>query len=162
MTGQRESAEWVGLFAVAAELTRRGWRVALTLGNTKSYDLLAKDPNSGRTVSIDVKARWREPGKPKTHHWLCSNLLNGLERIGPSHFIAFVIVNTDSRDEDQFFIVPGREAVRRLKENVALQKRQGKAKMTQFRLFDSEREDRRLRHLDEARFREWEILKSKS
>jgi hypothetical protein len=44
-----------GTFAVAAELSRRGYDVALTLGNTPTIDLLCASP-SGRTFKVQVKS----------------------------------------------------------------------------------------------------------
>lgn len=43
-----------GEFFVAAELSRRGYNVALTLGNAKRVDLIIED--SDKTVAIQVKA----------------------------------------------------------------------------------------------------------
>ena len=43
-----------GEYFVAAELYRRGYTVAMTLGNAKSIDLFAE--SEGRTVNVQVKA----------------------------------------------------------------------------------------------------------
>jgi hypothetical protein len=44
-----------GTFAVAAELSRRGYDVALTLGNTPSIDVLCASP-TGRPFKVQVKS----------------------------------------------------------------------------------------------------------
>ena len=43
-----------GEYFVAAELYRRGFTVAMTLGNAKAIDLFAE--RDGRTVNVQVKA----------------------------------------------------------------------------------------------------------
>jgi len=53
-----------GEFFVAAELSKRGYSVSLTMGNAKAVDLFAE--RDGRAVCIQVKARtddtgWRLP-----------------------------------------------------------------------------------------------------
>ena len=47
-----------GEYFVAAELYRRGYTVAMTLGNAKAIDLFAE--RDGRTVNVKVKAIARQ------------------------------------------------------------------------------------------------------
>ncbi|MCX6032220.1 MAG: hypothetical protein NT169_23365 [Chloroflexi bacterium] len=63
MAGQRRSyqTQWAAQFFAAAELTRRGYLVALTLGNAQRADLLVES-QTGEKFSVDVKGL-------KTHNW---------------------------------------------------------------------------------------------
>ncbi|MBI2807877.1 MAG: hypothetical protein HYX68_23080 [Planctomycetes bacterium] len=53
-TPDRNSTHLAGEYFVAAELYRRGYSVAMTLGNAKAIDLFAE--SGERTVNIQVKA----------------------------------------------------------------------------------------------------------
>lgn len=46
-----------GEFFVAAELTRRGMIASITGKNTKDIDIMAANPNTGKTVLIQVKEK---------------------------------------------------------------------------------------------------------
>src|SRR5688572_4987118 len=50
----KNSTHLAGEYFVAAELYRRGYSVAMTLGNAKAIDLFAE--HEGRTVNVQVKA----------------------------------------------------------------------------------------------------------
>src|SRR5438094_102974 len=50
----RNSTHLAGEYFVAAELYRRGYSVAMTLGNAKAIDLFAE--RGARTVNVQVKA----------------------------------------------------------------------------------------------------------
>src|SRR5450756_1491377 len=50
----RNSSHLAGEYFVAAELYRRGYSVAMTLGNAKAIDLFAE--RGERTVNVQVKA----------------------------------------------------------------------------------------------------------
>jgi hypothetical protein len=153
-----ETAEFAGLWAVASELCRRGWRVGPTLGNTKAYDLLAAWPLTGKTITVDVKAKWRTraDGRLTAHHWPCSNLLNGAERTRSSHYVVFVNVNRGDRVLHDYYVVPGRVAIERLRKNVEIGLRKTQSKMAQFRIFDSPREDPDSQHVRD--FEGWGAL----
>lgn len=153
-----ETAEFAGLWAVASELCRRGWRVGPTLGNTKAYDLLAVWPPTGRTITVDVKAKWRTRpnGRLTTHHWPCSNLLTGVERTRASHYVVFVNVNRGDRVLHEYYVVPGRIAIERLRKNVEMGQRKAQSKMAQLRIFDSPREDPHAQHVKD--FEGWGAL----
>ena len=53
-TTDRNSSHLAGEYFVAAELYRRGYSVAMTLGNAKAIDLFAE--REARTVNVQVKA----------------------------------------------------------------------------------------------------------
>jgi hypothetical protein len=50
------STQWSAQFYVAAELTRRGYLVSLTLGSARFADLLVVSPGGSR-FEIDVKGQ---------------------------------------------------------------------------------------------------------
>jgi len=52
--GKRYFTQWAAQFYAAAELTRRGYLVSLTLGNAPDCDLVVRSP-SGIHFEIDVK-----------------------------------------------------------------------------------------------------------
>lgn len=54
ITPDRNSSRLAGEYFAAAELYRRGYSVAMTLGNAKAIDLFAE--HDGRTVNVQVKA----------------------------------------------------------------------------------------------------------
>ena len=53
---KRYQTQWAGQFYVAAELTRRGYLVSLTLGNAPVVDLLVVSPD-GEHFGVDVKGQ---------------------------------------------------------------------------------------------------------
>ena len=63
MAGQRRNyqTQWAAQFFAAAELARRGYLVALTLGNAQRADLLVES-QTGQKFSVDVKGL-------ATHNW---------------------------------------------------------------------------------------------
>lgn len=81
-----------GEYFVAAELYKRGFSVAITLGNAKTIDLFAE--KSGRTVNVQVKAirRQKSVGWPiwrrqvKDHVLYVFVCLNEHDR-APTYFI---------------------------------------------------------------------------
>jgi hypothetical protein len=51
-------AQWAAQFAVASELCRRRYQVALTMGNHPTVDMMVMSP-SGKQFKIDVKGLYR-------------------------------------------------------------------------------------------------------
>jgi hypothetical protein len=49
--------QWTAQFAVASELSKRGYQVALTLGNHPTVDLMVVSP-SGKHFLVDVKGQY--------------------------------------------------------------------------------------------------------
>ena len=54
MSQQKYATQWAAQFTVAAELSRRGYRVSLTLGNAKAADLVVESP-TGILFDLEVK-----------------------------------------------------------------------------------------------------------
>ena len=62
--------QWTAQFAVASELCKQGYQVALTLGNHPTVDLMVVSPG-GKQFLVDVKGQyspnfWSVKRKPKT------------------------------------------------------------------------------------------------
>jgi len=95
--------QWSSQFFVAAELTRRGYLVSLTLGNAPTSDLLVQSPN-GNQFTVDVK------GQSNKSFWLIQNRPHK-----PDHFFVLVYVPKDLADP-RYFVVPSDELMRRREE----------------------------------------------
>jgi hypothetical protein len=63
MNGKKYSTQWAAQFRVASDLSRRGYRVSLTLGNAESTDLSVRSPE-GRLFDLEVK------GLARNNFWL--------------------------------------------------------------------------------------------
>jgi hypothetical protein len=56
----KHQTQWAAQFAVASELCKRGYQVALTLGNHPKIDLMAISPKDKKQFLIDVKGLYKE------------------------------------------------------------------------------------------------------
>jgi hypothetical protein len=54
--GQKYQTQWASQFYAAAELTRRGYQVAFTLGNAQDVDLMVISPKNDQ-FKVDVKGQ---------------------------------------------------------------------------------------------------------
>jgi hypothetical protein len=83
-----------GELFVAAELLKRGLQTSVTLGNAKAIDLLAFNPTTGRTFTIQVKALRKRTFFPISH-----------ARIEAQHVYIFVLLNKPGQ-QVHYFVVP--------------------------------------------------------
>jgi len=86
-----------GEYFVAAELLKRGWQVAITLGNAKAIDLIATN-ESGQTQRIQVKTLRIGPNCFTLH----------TDKIKSEDFYVFVYLNGEA-EQPSYFIVKGEE-----------------------------------------------------
>jgi hypothetical protein len=89
-----DQTQWAAQFAVASELCRRGYRVALTLGNHPSVDLMVQS-STGAQFSIDVKGLYKPtywPVKPKPPR--------------KDLYYVFAFVPEPDKGENHFYILP--------------------------------------------------------
>src|SRR6266568_903518 len=97
-----------GEFAVLAQLALRGIDANLTLGNTKSVDIIASDPSTGKMFKLEVKTTY---GAKPTISKLFGHTLNWVmgdkhETItDPNLFYCFVNIEKEA-NSFRFFIVP--------------------------------------------------------
>lgn len=87
-----------GEFFVAAELAKRNFQVALTLGNAKGIDLYAANQISEKVFEIEVKTLRKKPN--------CFTL--NIQRIKPQKMYIFVYLNAMEISPD-FYIITGEE-----------------------------------------------------
>lgn len=87
-----------GEFFVAAELAKRNFQVALTLGNAKGIDLFATNQLTEKTFEIEVKTLRKKPN--------CFTL--NTKRLKKEKIFIFVYLNGKEISPD-FFIVKGEE-----------------------------------------------------
>ena len=87
-----------GEFFVAAELAKRNFQVALTLGNAKGIDLFATNQVTLKTFEIEVKTLRKKPN--------CFTLK--VERLKDDKIFVFVYLNEKDLSPD-YYIVAGKE-----------------------------------------------------
>ena len=102
--------QWAAQFAVASELCKRNYQVALTMGNNPQVDLMVISPR-GATFVVDVK------GLYKPNYWLISPKPN---RKGLFYVLAFVPNNK----LNQFFVLTQREVNRKISSHTRHVKRE--------------------------------------
>lgn len=96
---KKYQTQWASQFYVAAELTRRGYQVALTLGNAPIVDLMAISPNLEH-FKIDVK------GQSTKNFWL----IQGRES---SNDLFYILVYLPKNEEPpKCFIMSSSEVMR--------------------------------------------------
>jgi hypothetical protein len=71
-----------GEFFVAAELLKRGLQTSVTFGNAKAIDLLAFNPTTLRSFTVQVKAIRKKNVFPIAH-----------SRVNAQHIYVFVVLN---------------------------------------------------------------------
>jgi len=105
----KNSVSIAGEFAVLSQLALHGYDANMTLGNTKSIDILASAPR-GPMLRLEVKtARTGKPGKygafKGTYRWPLQSLT--IDRNPVKRKFCFVILE-DENKHTRFFIVPER------------------------------------------------------
>lgn len=102
--------QWAAQFAVASELCKRRYRVALTLGNHPAVDLMVQSPG-GTQFSVDVKGLhernfWPVKAKrPQDHLYYVFA------------FVPWQINSKPAQNENRFYVIPQGEV------NAALKKK---------------------------------------
>jgi hypothetical protein len=91
----KHQTQWAAQFAVASELCKRGYEVALTMGNHPVSDIMAVSPKERVSFVVDVKGLhkknfWPVRERPKTH----DNL-----------FYVFALVPSETKNPNRFFIL---------------------------------------------------------
>lgn len=101
---QPSSTGLSGEYFVAAELLRRGFSVGISMGNTKSIDILAE--KNGKQFSIQVKSIY----KKKNVGWPMNKA-----RISDNIWFVFVNLNGDKMNPPDFYIASAAEAQSKLR-----------------------------------------------
>jgi hypothetical protein len=84
-----------GELFVAAELLKRGLQTSVTFGNAKAIDLLAFNPLTKRSFTVQVKTLRKPNFFPIAH-----------SRVEREHIYVFVLLNELGEQVD-YFVVPG-------------------------------------------------------
>lgn len=82
-----------GELFVAAELLKRGLQTSVTFGNAKSIDLLAYNPETKKTFTVQVKAVRKRNAFPISH-----------ARVEKNHIYVFVILNKPNVHVSYFLV----------------------------------------------------------
>jgi hypothetical protein len=98
--GKTNWTQWTAQFLVAAELSRRHYTVAFTLGNTPGVDLVVTHLTSGAQFLVDVK------GQASRSAWLVE--LEGKPTIECLYYI--LVYTAKRREDDRFFVLSQAEA----------------------------------------------------
>jgi hypothetical protein len=92
----RYRTQWVAQFLVAAELTRRGYIVAFTMGNSPVIDLMVRVPSSDKPLFVvDVKGASHKMGWFVRRKEQCADL-----------YYIFVCFSEKDRRLDEFYLIP--------------------------------------------------------
>jgi hypothetical protein len=91
--------QWAAQFAVASELCKRGYQVALTLGNHPIIDLMVVSP-TGVHFLVDVKGLHKGP-----NFWRMRE-----KKEKPQLFYVFALVPSDTDKPNEFFILSQEQA----------------------------------------------------
>jgi len=92
MSRSRHHTGWAGALAVAAELSRREYDAAITLGNTPALDLICASP-TGKSFTVQVKSL-------TAGNWVLIKKAQ-LEQ-EPRDDLYFAVVLVPANDEDPF------------------------------------------------------------
>lgn len=84
-----------GEFFVAAELLKRDILASITFGSAKAIDILAYNPRTRRTISVQVKSTRQMNVFPIDH-----------SRVEAVHMYVFVVLNPPGTSP-RYFVVPG-------------------------------------------------------
>lgn len=108
------SVSIAGEFAVLSQLALRGYDANMTLGHTKSVDILVSDPRTGKLYQMEVKTNLRNNSDKvsvsKIHgssvsDWMMSKKNESV--VMPSLFYCFVNISKDT-NVFKFYIVPSK------------------------------------------------------
>jgi hypothetical protein len=91
----RHQTQWAAQFAVASELCKRGYQVALTMGNHPVVDLMVVSPK-GIQFLVDVKGLHKGP-----NFWQ----VRRKEETDNKLFYVFALVPSDTHKANRFFIL---------------------------------------------------------
>ena len=103
-----EQTQWSATYLVAAELTRRGYRVGWPMGNAPIKDLLVESPK-GLRFEVDVKGGSYGSNVKSYWHLVQEDRVKG--QCLPSLFFVFVRVDPDLLKPADFFILSHKDLI---------------------------------------------------
>ncbi|MFZ2522836.1 MAG: hypothetical protein WAW92_00440 [Minisyncoccia bacterium] len=118
----KNSVSIAGEFAVLSQLALRGYDANITLGHTKSVDILVSDPRNGKLYQLEVKTNYindkKKPAVSKIHgkfisDWMMNEKQETIDT--PSLFYCFVNISKQTHLV-RFYVVPSKIVARYVKE----------------------------------------------
>ena len=103
-----EKTQWAATYLVAAELTRRDYRVGWPMGNSPIKDLLVESPKGVR-FEVDVKGGSYGPNVKSFWHPVQENRVKGQGL--PTLYFVFVRVDPDPLKLADFFILSHQDLI---------------------------------------------------
>jgi len=100
---QHHRTQWAAQFAVASELCKRDYQVALTLGNHPAVDLMVRSP-TGAQFSVDVKGLYKRNFWPGQLH-------------EPRDSLFYVFAYVPADEANQFFVMTQPQVAEAIKAN---------------------------------------------
>lgn len=122
-----EQTQWAATYLVAAELTRRGYRVGWPMGNAPVKDLLVESPKGVR-FEVDVKGG--AYGQKVKSYWHIVQEKRFKETTQPQLYFAFVRVDPQPDESADFFML-SHKALIELNEEVYANSKSWKTKKGQ-------------------------------
>jgi len=123
-TQDNNSLSLAGEFAVLSQLALRNFDANMTLGHTKSVDILVSDPAARKMYKLEVKTtrqnRKKEKAESRVHGkfldgWMMNKKHEGED--DPSLFYCFVIIVEREKEHGfRFFILPSKIVAKYVKE----------------------------------------------
>ena len=121
------SVSLAGEFAVLSQLALRGYDANMTLGRTKSVDILVSNPANGQMYQLEVKTNFKNnPKKGISKSELFGNIVSGWimhkkheTNMSPTLFYCFVNISKDT-NLFKFYVVPSNVVAKYVNEQHAL------------------------------------------
>src|SRR5207247_491184 len=122
------SVSLAGEFAVLSQLALRGYDANMTLGRTKSVDILVSNPSNGQMYQLEVKTNYRNPANEVSKSaagifgscvsdWIMNKTHETI--MSPKLFYCFVNISKDT-SLFKFYVVPSNVVAKYVKEQHAL------------------------------------------
>lgn len=119
------SVALAGEFAVLSQLALRGYDANMTLGNTKSVDILVAQPNTDKMYKLEVKTNFKNSRNGPSQSKLFGEIISSWmmqdkhEKISePNLFYCFVNIGKDT-SKFRFFIIPSKVVAKYIREEHA-------------------------------------------
>jgi hypothetical protein len=116
------SVSLAGEFAVLAQLALRGFDANMTLGRTKSVDILVSNPSNGQMYQLEVKTNYKNNvdrlRKSRIHGCFLSDWIMSKKHetiMSPNLFYAFVNISKDD-NTFRYYVVPSSVVAKYVKE----------------------------------------------